>query len=80
MLTKPLSGLSKFALMLMLVMPTAGCTTMMGLGGIDRFYCGVDGEPGAYVPVGWSVDDTDESIMQNKANNAVYLDRCGKPL
>jgi hypothetical protein len=43
---------------------------------IADFYCGNDTQPGAYVPVRWSKDDTDETIAQTKANNAVYTEIC----
>ena len=43
---------------------------------INDFYCGSDVQPGAYVPVRWSKSDTDETIAQVKANNAVYVEIC----
>jgi hypothetical protein len=43
---------------------------------IADFYCGNDAQPGAYVPVRWSKSDTDETIAQVKANNAVYVEIC----
>lgn len=55
----------------------AGCATnRIGTEGIKAFYCGTETEPGAYVPVRWSTKDTDETIAQNKANNAVYKATC----
>ncbi len=68
------------------------CATMMAFAGISGcslnrgplasaktinvFYCGSDVQPGAYVPVRWSKSDTDETIAQVKANNAVYTEIC----
>ena len=49
-----------------------GCSTTMGIGAINKFYCGTKTEPGAYVPVEWSKRDTAETVAQVKANNAVY--------
>ena len=43
---------------------------------ISEFYCGSDTQPGAYVPVRWSRDDSDLTILQTKANNAVYSEVC----
>lgn len=43
---------------------------------IADFYCGNATQPGAYVPVRWSKADTDETIAQTKANNAVYSEIC----
>lgn len=43
---------------------------------IADFYCGTETRPGAYVPVRWSKLDTDETIAQTKANNAVYVEIC----
>lgn len=55
----------------------AGCKTLgVGPEAIKSFYCGTDTRPGAYVPVRWSVNDTDETIAQTKANNAVYKATC----
>lgn len=57
----------------------AGCATNhIGAEGIKSFYCG-DGSrenPGAYKPVLWSQKDTTETIIQNKANNAVWIETC----
>lgn len=55
----------------------AGCATnRIGTEGIKAFYCGAGDEPGAYVPVRWSQQDTDETIAQTKQNNAVWVDVC----
>lgn len=55
----------------------AGCATnRIGTEGIKAFYCGTDTQPGAYVPVRWSVNDTDSTIAQTKSNNAVYKEIC----
>ncbi len=43
---------------------------------INDFYCGSDVQPGAYVPVRWSKNDTDETIAQVKANNAAWVATC----
>lgn len=43
---------------------------------IRTFYCGTDAKPGAYVPVRYSRHDTPETIVQVKANNAVYDATC----
>lgn len=54
-----------------------GCTTLgVGPEAIKSFYCGSETQPGAYVPVRWSTKDTDETIAQTKANNAVYKATC----
>ena len=56
----------------------AGCAKNLPIGteGIKKFYCGTDVQAGAYVPVRWSIKDTDETIAQTKANNAVYKATC----
>ncbi len=55
----------------------AGCSSLrIGTEGIRTAYCGTDQKPGLYAPVEWSRQDTDETIRQTKANNAVYLDMC----
>lgn len=57
----------------------AGCATMpssSAQGAIKAFYCGTDVQAGAYVPVRWSKSDTDETIAQTKANNAVHKEIC----
>ncbi len=43
---------------------------------INDFYCGTDAQPGAYVPVRWSKSDSDLTIAQTKANNAVWSEIC----
>lgn len=64
--------------LLLVVATLAGCATnRIGVEGIKAFYCGNDAQPGAYVPVRWSKSDTDETIAQTKANNAVWKDTCG---
>lgn len=65
-----------------------GCQTLQTIthiGATERtrelildFYCGVDGKPGAYVPVALSHRDTPETISQTVANNAVYDKLCPK--
>ena len=55
----------------------AGCATnRIGTEGIKAFYCGAGDDPGAYVPVRWSRQDTDETIAQVKQNHAVWSDVC----
>lgn len=48
----------------------AGCATTMG-SGATRVYCG------AAAPIRWSLSDTDETIRQAKAANAVGRRLCG---
>jgi hypothetical protein len=57
----------------------SGCSLNRNLASyktVNDFYCGNDAQPGAYVPVRWSKSDTDETIAQIKANNAVYVEIC----
>lgn len=62
---------------LLLIVSLAGCATnRIGTEGIKAFYCGNDTQPGAYVPVRWSKSDTDATILQIRANNAVFVDTC----
>ena len=62
---------------LLLIVSLAGCATnRIGTEGIKAFYCGNDAQPGAYVPVRWSKSDTDATILQIRANNAVFVDTC----
>ena len=62
---------------LLLALCLAGCATnRIGTEGIKSFYCGTDAQAGAYVPVRWSKSDTDETIAQTKANNAVWVSTC----
>lgn len=72
--------LLRIAIIVIVVAMLLGCATNRGplASGktIKDFYCGNDTQPGAYVPVRWSREDTDETIAQNKANNAVYVDTC----
>jgi hypothetical protein len=68
------SGVIKAAVLCLLL---AGCATnRTGTEGIRAFYCGTETAPGAYAPVRWSVNDTDDTIAQTKANNAVYKATC----
>lgn len=65
------------AIAIMMVLALAGCATnRIGTEGIKAFYCGNDTQPGAYVPVRWSKSDTDATILQIRANNAVFVDTC----
>ncbi|MFG1184925.1 hypothetical protein [Xanthobacter aminoxidans] len=48
----------------------AGCATTTG-SGATRVYCG------AAAPIRWSLSDTDETIRQAKAANAVGRRLCG---
>ncbi len=65
------------AIMMLLTVSLAGCATnRIGTEGIKAFYCGNDTQPGAYVPVRWSKSDTDATILQIRANNAVFVDTC----
>ena len=48
----------------------AGCATTTGTGA-TKVYCG------AAAPIAWSVSDTDETIRQAKAHNAVGRRLCG---
>jgi len=48
----------------------AGCATTTG-SGATKVYCG------ATAPVRWSVADTDDTIRQAKAHNAVGRRLCG---
>lgn len=60
-----------------LLLQGASCSTLrIGTEGIKAFYCGTETKPGAYVPVRWSQRDTDETIAQTKANNAVWVGTC----
>lgn len=72
-------GIRLLAPALVLALGLAGCTlnkTRIGTEGINAFYCGTETKPGAYVPVRWSQRDTDETIAQTKANNAVWASIC----
>ena len=67
----------KLIALLLIVVSLAGCATnRIGTEGIKAFYCGNDAQPGAYVPVRWSKSDTDATILQIRANNAVFVDTC----
>lgn len=66
--------------LVLLLLPLAACQTT-DTGATTRqqildFYCGYDGKPGAYVPVGLSHSDTPGTITQTEANNAVYDGLC----
>lgn len=59
-------------LMLIVVSVTKGCARMtVSSGAIDRAYCA------SFQPMWWSDKDTDESIEQAKAHNAVGVKLCG---
>lgn len=68
----------KTALMLLALVVVTACGLNRNLApeGIRKFYCGEPVGSGAYQPVRWSVKDTDETIEQTKANNAVFDDTC----
>ncbi len=70
--TKKLTTL-RLASMLTSLLALTACATTTGSGEIDvnAVYCR------NYEPVRWSVLDTDESIIQNKRNNARYVAICG---
>lgn len=69
--------MTKAIIMMITVMALAGCATnRIGTEGIKAFYCGNNTQPGAYVPVRWSKSDTDATILQIRANNAVFVDTC----
>lgn len=69
--------MTKAIIMMITVMALSGCATnRIGTEGIKAFYCGNDTQPGAYVPVRWSKSDTDATILQIRANNAVFVDTC----
>ena len=71
------SDVIKVAATILLLAALAGCSSLrIGTEGIKAFYCGTETKPGAYVPVRWSQKDTDETIAQTKANNAVWVDTC----
>ena len=66
------SGRMKLALMLTAAMPIlAGCVTTTGLNGATSVYCA------SAKPMRWSDNDTDETIRQAKAHNAVGKRLCG---
>ena len=70
--------LLSFGLLLTLPLLTTACTTTGATEGQDilDFYCGANGQAGAYVPVQLSHSDTAETIKQTEANNAVYDGMC----
>lgn len=71
------SAAIKIIILSTLALALAGCaSTRIGTEGIAAFYCGTETKPGAYVPVRWSQRDTDETIAQTKANNAVWVEVC----
>lgn len=70
MLNVSLTGPRRLAaLPLMLIL--SACVTTTGSGGTET-YCKV------VEPIGWSVEDTDETIAQVKSHNAVWVELCGK--
>lgn len=60
------------ASMLISLLALTACATMTGSGEIDvnAVYCR------NYEPVTWSVNDTTDSIIQNKRNNARWVALC----
>lgn len=57
----------------MLIMPIlTGCGTLMGISGISVVsdYCDTA------QPISWSGTDSDQTILEVKAHNAVYDDKC----
>lgn len=83
MQTRRLTGLMMPALTLLLVMPIlAGCArTMASVATTDYGLCDdprtEEKWDGLLQPIRWSVNDTDETIRQAKANNAQGLELCG---
>lgn len=71
--------LTPLVLALMLPLLGACATTQMGSGATNTldFYCGKARTGGAYHPVHWSKTDTDQTISEVKANNAVFKRLCG---
>jgi hypothetical protein len=57
--------------MLALVLPLAGCGTMTAGGATKAALCE------QFAPIKWSDSDTDESLKQIKAHNAVGRAICG---
>ena len=71
MQTVPWTGRSAPALMLIAAMLTlAGCATTTGSGGTDVFCRSAQ-------PIRWSVTDSDDTIRDAKAHNAVGVRLCG---
>lgn len=63
-------GRAKLALTLLGAMLLAGCAKTTGFGGIDNVCA-------AFEPVTWSSADTDQTISEAKAHNAVMVEVCG---
>lgn len=63
----------RLASMLISALTLSACATTTGSGEIDvnAVYCR------NYEPVRWSVNDTDDTIIQNKRNNARFVALCG---
>lgn len=57
--------------MLICAMLVTGCVKTTAIGAID-VYCG------SVRPITWSTRDTDQTIREVKANNAVYAKLCDK--
>ena len=65
--------LLRLATLLLLMLPLASCTTMMGIGKIDT---GVENQLAvceAWKPILWKSSWPDEAILQAKQNNAARL-------
>ena len=72
MQTVLLSGRSRRALMLIVAMQTlSGCATTTGSNGATSVFCA------SAKPIQWDDADTDETIRQAKAHNAVGKKLCG---
>lgn len=63
----------RLALMLTLLMPVAGCSTMMGFSVPTRF---IDTSCQAFKPISWSKHDTAETIREVKSHNAAFVKIC----
>lgn len=65
-------GPLRLAIVLAVTLWAAGCTTMMGGGDqISAAFCK------SFAPIVWSVRDTDATVQQAKAHNAVGVKICG---
>jgi len=65
--------LRPLGLMLMLLTPMAGCTTMMGFSVPTNF---IDTSCQAFKPIHWSKSDTAQTIKEVKAHNAAFKAIC----
>jgi hypothetical protein len=78
------SALMRLGIVLLLTMPLAACVDPMAFEEIKSLFGGwfraervvIDTACETIQPVYWSVNDTDETIAQTKANNAVLLANC----